>query len=177
MFLINLVLLTIINILNKRKTKMTRFIAFSFLFFTLAASFSCSDKKNKRNIDRNTLLKEAPPLSPEEFMDFTYLEEGFELQLVASEPQVVAPIAMQFDHKNRIWAVEMVDYMPDIDGKGEDERNGKIVILEDKNNDGYYETRKVFLDSLLLPRSIALVGDGILVVEPPNLRPWSNTTI
>lgn len=147
---------------------MNRSITLSFICLLLFI-FSCSDKTKKRNIDRNTLLKEAPPLSPEEFMDFTYLEEGFELQLVASEPQVIAPIAMQFDHKNRIWAVEMTGYMPNIEGKGEEEKNGKIVILEDKNKDGYFETRKVFLDSLQLPRSIALVGDGILVVEPPNL--------
>lgn len=129
-------------------------------------SFSCSIEKK---IDRETLIESAPILSPQEFIDFTYLEKGFELQLVAAEPQIIAPTAMVFDHKNRIWAVEMTGYMPDIDGQGEDSPNGKIIILEDKNKDGYYETRKVFLDSLVLPRAIALVGKGILVAEPPYL--------
>src|SRR5690625_5180170 len=142
---------------------------FSTLLGLILFTYSCTTEKTKRNIDRETLLKEAPVLSPEEFMDFTYLEEGFELQLVASEPEVVAPIALQFDHKNRIWAVEMTGYMPNVDGEGEDSKSGKIVILEDKDNDGHYETRKVFLDSLALHRTIALVEDGILVIEPPNL--------
>lgn len=154
---------------HNRQNKTMYKTYFSALLGLILFTYSCTTEKTKRNIDRETLLKEAPVLSPEEFMDFTYLEEGFELQLVASEPEVVAPIALQFDHKNRIWAVEMTGYMPNVDGEGEDSKSGKIVILEDKDNDGHYETRKVFLDSLALPRSIALVEDGILVVEPPNL--------
>lgn len=139
------------------------------LFSTVVLiSTSCSQEK-KQKIERATLINSAPVLSPQEFIDFTYLEEGFELQLVADEPNIIAPTAMVFDHKNRIWAVEMTGYMPDTEGEGEDIPNGKIVILEDKNKDGYYETRKVFLDSLVLPRAIALVENGVLIAEPPYL--------
>lgn len=140
----------------------------TFLLLIVITLLSCTDEK-KRNITREELINNAPVLTPKEFMNFTYLEDGFELQLIAAEPHVVSPIAMTFDEKNRIWAVEMTGYMPNVDGEGEEVPNGKIVILEDKNNDGYYESRTVFLDSLLLPRAIALIKDGILVAEPPNL--------
>src|SRR5690606_1598308 len=63
----------------------------------------------------------------------------------------------------------MEGYMPDSDGDGEDVPNGKIVILEDKNKDGMMDDRKVFLDSLVLPRALCLIEDGILVAEPPYL--------
>lgn len=97
------------------------------------------------------------------------VEDGFEVKLVAAEPLISAPVASVFDPQGRLWVVEMVGYMPDVQGKGEDVPNGKIVILEDKNGDGQMDTRKVFLDSLVLPRAICLIDGGILVAESPNL--------
>jgi hypothetical protein len=43
------------------------------------------------------------------------------------------------------------------------------VILDDKNKDGVYDDRKVVIDSLVLPRAICLIENGILVAEPTNL--------
>ncbi|WP_353720395.1 c-type cytochrome [Dyadobacter sp. 676] len=97
------------------------------------------------------------------------IEDGFEVKLVAAEPLVSAPVAMQFDDKARMWVVEMVGYMPDTIGTGEDIPNGNIVVLDDKNKDGVYDDRKVVIDSLVLPRAICLIDNGILVAEPTNL--------
>jgi hypothetical protein len=38
---------------------------------------------------------------------------------------------MDFDNKGRMWVVEMIGYMPNLEGIGEDEPNGRISILED----------------------------------------------
>lgn len=97
------------------------------------------------------------------------VEPGFEVKLVASEPLITTPVALTFDARGRMWVVEMEGYMPDTVGTGEDKPNGKIVILEDTNQDGVADSRKVFLDSLVLPRAICLVDNGILVGEPTNL--------
>src|SRR5690606_10209594 len=105
----------------------------------------------------------------EDAIKLMQIEEGFDVQLVAAEPLVVAPVAMNWDEKGRLWVVEMTGYMPDVEGEGERHPNGKIVILEDKDGDGRMDERKVFLDSLVLPRAIAFVEKGILVVEPPAL--------
>ncbi|MEP7253901.1 MAG: c-type cytochrome, partial [Ginsengibacter sp.] len=67
------------------------------------------------------------------------------------------------------WEVEMQDYMPDTLGTGEDMPGGKVAILTDTNGDGVMDERKVFLDSLVMPRAICLIENGILVAEPPNL--------
>ncbi|HQS06444.1 MAG TPA: hypothetical protein PLT16_12520, partial [Daejeonella sp.] len=77
--------------------------------------------------------------------------------------------ALSFDDKGRIWAVEMENYMPDSIGTGEDLPVGKIVILTDRNGDGKMDQRKIFLDSLVLPRAICFIENGILVAESPNL--------
>ena len=111
----------------------------------------------------------APVLSPAESIRKMKFEEGFVIKLVASEPLVEAPVAITFDEKGRIWADEMVNYMPDTVGTGEDKPNGKIVILEDKNKDGIMDSHKVFMDGLVLPRALCLIENGILIAEPPNL--------
>lgn len=111
----------------------------------------------------------SPVVSPREAIDKMHLEEGFIVRLVASEPLVTAPVAINFDKQGRMWVVQMNDYMPDTLGTGEEKPTGKVVILSDKNGDGVMDDRKVFLDSLVLPRAICLIEDGILVAEPPSL--------
>lgn len=97
------------------------------------------------------------------------VEKGFEVKLAASEPLVSAPVAMTFDDRGRMWVVEMNGFMPDTLGTGEDAPSGKIVILEDTDHDGVADNRKIFLDSLQLPRAICLIENGALVAEPPYL--------
>ncbi len=142
------------------------------IFFTIALQQCRNAETINLKADSLTIKKslpEAPQLSPQESMEKMHLENGFDVKLVAAEPLVVAPVAMTFDNKNRIWAVEMLDYMPDTSGTGEDIPTGKVVILTDKNGDGVMDDRKIFLDSLVLPRAICLIDNGILVVEPPKL--------
>jgi hypothetical protein len=74
-----------------------------------------------------------------------------------------------------MWVVEMRGYMPDLDGTGEDEPVGRVVVLTDRDGDGRYDESKVFVDQLILPRAIALVGDGVLVGAPPELVFWRDT--
>lgn len=114
-------------------------------------------------------LDSSPVIAASESLSKMKVEEGFEVQLVASEPLVSTPVAMSFDQKGRMWVVEMSGYMPDSLGTGEDLPSGKIVILEDKNKDGAFDERTVFLDQLVLPRAICLIDNGILVAEPPRL--------
>jgi len=97
------------------------------------------------------------------------VEDGFEVKLVTAEPLVNSPVALTFDEKGRMWVIEMQGYMPDTLGTGEEKPSGKIVILEDINHDGIADKRTVFMDSLVLPRALCLIEDGILVAEPPKL--------
>lgn len=97
------------------------------------------------------------------------VEKGFELQMLAAEPLLKAPVAMDFDDKGRIWVAEMSGYMNNIEGRGEAEPTGAIRILEDLDDDGTMDHSKVFLDSLVMPRALALIYGGLLYAEPPNL--------
>src|SRR5690606_3423467 len=129
-----------------------------FLFFAIVISaFACCHTAGDRE------------WSPDASLKAMEVEEGFEVALVAAEPLVIAPVAMTFDEKGRIWVVEMDGYMPDTLGRGEDAPVGRVVILTDRNADGRMDDRQVFLDSLVMPRAICLVDSGLLLAEPPNL--------
>lgn len=147
---------------------------YSILFLVCFLSGCRSDDRPGSSGGKDSLairkqFAQAPVIPAEESLKKMQVEDGFAVQLVASEPLVSAPIAMTFDELGRMWVVEMQGYMPDTAGTGEERPTGKIVILEDKNKDGVADGRIVFLDSLVLPRAICLVEGGILVVEPPRL--------
>lgn len=144
-------------------------VALGFFATFTACQTSTNDTSNTDTLTKEYILSNAPLIPAEHSISKMTIEDGFEVQLVASEPYVSAPVAMRFDKRNRMWVIEMQNYMPDLEGEGEDEPTGKIVILEDTNSDGIVDNRKVFLDSLLLPRALCLIENGILVVEPPKL--------
>jgi len=112
---------------------------------------------------------QAPVFSPGQALRTFAVRTGFVIELVASEPVVRAPVAMNFDEDGRLWVVEMQGYMPDADATGEGTPTSRIVVLEDADRDGSFETNTVFLDGLVLPRSVAPSFGGALVVAPPDL--------
>ncbi len=126
---------------------------FLFVFSLAFILFSCQTSYTETKVD----------LSP------YVLEEGFKLEVVAAEPLLEAPVAMDFDAQGRIWVVQMPGYMNDMQGSGEDKPTGSIQILEDRDDDGIADHAKVFLDSLIMPRALAHVYGGLLYAEPPNL--------
>ncbi len=96
-------------------------------------------------------------------------EKRLTLSVLAAEPLINTPVAMDFDPKGRMWVVEMRGYMRNLEGTGEEIPDGRIVILEDLDGNGRMDRAKVFMDSLIMPRALAMVYGGILYAEPPNL--------
>jgi len=113
--------------------------------------------------------QESPVLTPAQTMASYKLPPGYKLQLVAAEPLVQDPVAVDFDADGRMWVVEMRGFMPNLAGTGELRPVGRIVVLEDTNDDGRMDKSTVFLDSLILPRSVKVLTNGVLVAAPPNL--------
>ncbi len=105
----------------------------------------------------------APALSARDEMETFKIKPGYRVQLVAAEPLVHDPVAMTFDPDGRIWVCEMRGFMPDVDGKGQKDPVGTISVLEDTDGDGIMDKSTVFLDKLVLPRSLCWTTDGLLV--------------
>ena len=102
----------------------------------------------------------APVLAPDASMRTFALPPGYRVELVASEPLVIDPIFIDWDADGRMWVIEMPAYMIDIRGTGEQTPNGRIVVLEDMNDDGRMDKRTVFADGLVLPRALKVLRHG-----------------
>ena len=94
---------------------------------------------------------------------------GYRVELVASEPLIQEPVALDWDLEGRLWAVEMPGFMANIRGSNEHDPIGRVVVLEDTDGDGRMDKRTVFADHLVLARSLKVLDRGVLVAEPPNV--------
>ncbi|MCP5411350.1 MAG: c-type cytochrome [Alphaproteobacteria bacterium] len=118
-----------------------------------------------------------PVLTPQEELKTFHMAPGYQVQLVAADPLIKDPILAEFDGDGRLWVVEMQGYAV---GKSmenvEDPPMGKIVILQDTDNDGVYDKRTVFIDKLVLPRALKILDKNCaLIGEPPNLTKACDT--
>ncbi|MBI3837358.1 MAG: c-type cytochrome [Planctomycetia bacterium] len=107
----------------------------------------------------------GPPLSPAEAMKKMSLPEGFTVELVASEPDIVNPVAMTFDERGRIWITESLEYPRLEPGPGRD----RIKVLEDTNGDGKADKFAVFAEGFNIPSGIAVGYGGVWVANAPDI--------
>jgi mono/diheme cytochrome c family protein len=113
------------------------------------------------------------PLSPQQSIEKIQLPPGFRIELVASEPMVQEPVALCWDGNGRMYVAEMNTYMKDANATGEFEPTSKIKLLEDTDGDGKMDKATVFIDSLVLPRTILAVGNELLVTVTNVQHIWS----
>ena len=115
---------------------------------------------------RDPAPKYQLPLTPDESAKLIQVPSGFKLELFASEPNIINPIAMNWDEKGRLWVIETVDYpntVRDDKGMGDD----RIKICEDTDGDGKADKFTVFAENLNIPTSFTFVNGGILVSQAP----------
>ena len=109
-------------------------------------------------------LPRIPPTKPKDALDTFTVHPDFKLELIASEPDVVDPVAACFDAYGRLYVVEMRGYSED-----RDKKLGRVRRLEDRNGDGFYEVSTVFADGLMWPTAITPYDGGVLVAAAPHI--------
>src|SRR5690606_4615459 len=121
-----------------------------FLLVCVIALHSCT---------RGSSAKQTPtdPLSTFE------LAEGFQIELIAAEPLISDPVAMEIDEHGNMYVVEMHGYPLDKSG------SGKVKMLRDTDGDGVMDEAVAFADNLKFPTGAMRWKKGILVTDPPNL--------
>jgi mono/diheme cytochrome c family protein len=113
--------------------------------------------------------EKAPPLPAEEEQKTFVLPPGYRIELVAKEPLVIDPIAIDFDADGRLWVLEMPGFMSEPGALNSREPVNTVAVLQDRDGDGVMDSRTVFADALVLPRALKVLDRGVLVGEPPNL--------
>ncbi|HEV2948961.1 MAG TPA: PVC-type heme-binding CxxCH protein [Gemmataceae bacterium] len=131
----------------------------------------------------------AQSYSPQEAVKHMTVPPGFQVQLVASEPEVRKPVTMTFDGRGRMWVIQYLQY-PNPNGlkpvkvdqylrttydrvpeppprgpKGAD----RITIFYDPDDTGKYRKSKDFVGNLNLASGMALGYGGVFVLQAPYL--------
>jgi putative membrane-bound dehydrogenase-like protein len=98
------------------------------------------------------------------------------MDLLAAEPLVADPVAIEYDPDGRAYVVEMSDYpytdkstdKPFIE-RTTDLPLGKVRILEDVDGDGKFDRSTIFARDLSWPTGIALWRGGCFVAATPDI--------
>jgi putative membrane-bound dehydrogenase-like protein len=109
-------------------------------------------------------LPRIPASSPEESLAAIATLPGYRVELAASEPAVLDPIAVAFDDAARMYVVEMCDY-----SEQADESLGNVRLLEDRDHDGFFETSTLFADGLSWPTAVVCYDGGVFVGAAPDI--------
>ncbi len=107
------------------------------------------------------------PKRAEDSLAAIKVHDGFRVELVASEPKVESPVAIDFGADGKLWVAEMRDY-----GCKDGEicpPNGRVSVLEDRDRDGSFETATVFLDKISEPMGVTVYKKGVLISAVPDL--------
>lgn len=115
---------------------------------------------------RNPPPRYQDPLSPEESKKLIQVPPGFDLELFASEPDIINPVAMDWDEKGRLWVIETVDY-PNTVRQNEGIGDDRIKICEDTDGDGKADRFTIFADNLNIPTSLVFANGGVIVSQAP----------
>ncbi|MSU36320.1 MAG: c-type cytochrome [Pedosphaera sp.] len=131
---------------------------------TLAVSLQGADFPVPYNSERST----EPLMPAEEAAHGMAMPTGFRCTVFASEPDVQNPIAMAWDPKGRMWIAENYTYAGGSQHFDLGLRD-RVIILEDKDNDGRAESRKVFTDGVQMLTSVEIGRGGVWLMCPPQL--------
>ena len=122
-----------------------------------------------------------PPIkarTPEDQARSFVLPPGYRMELVVAEPAVINPAVIRFDGNGRMYVAEFITYMRDADGNNQHAPESRITRFESTKGDGVYDRRTVFVDRLVLPRTVVpLDANSILTNETASddLVKWTDS--
>ena len=117
--------------------------------------------------ERREITVAQQPLSPSESQKLAQVPVGMTLQLFASEPDIVNPIHVAWDHRGRAFVVETIDYPNNLQ-QGE-LGHDRVTICEDTDGDGRADRFTRFAEQLSIPTSLCFVDGGVLCTNGPDL--------
>ena len=105
------------------------------------------------------------PLSPDEQLAKFHVPAGFEIELVASEPEIHNPLSINFDNRGRLWVTDTIEYPFPPKGPGRD----TLKVFEDSDSDGRYDTVTTLVDKLSMPTGAEPIPGGAVVFSVPSI--------
>ena len=149
-----------------RKDAFSRAARAVLLVVAAVCSFGTSSALAQRD------LKDIPDPDPELERKTFVVADGFEVNLYAADPRIAKPIQMNFDAQGRLWIASSSIYPQIQPGQ---EATDKILVIEDKDQDGVADETRVFVDGLLIPTGVEPGDGGAYVANSTELVHFKDT--
>src|SRR5436305_4912396 len=113
------------------------------------------------------------PLTPVKVRKEFHLPPGFEVQLVAAEPEIGKPMNMAFDAQGRLWLTQSREYpyAAPLDKPARD----MIKVLSDFDANGRARKVTTFAEGLNIPIGLYPYKDGVIAFSIPNIYYFRDT--
>lgn len=113
------------------------------------------------------------PRLPQDTCDSIRLPLGLRAEVVAAEPLIEDPVAIDWGPDGSLFVVEMRDYPNGLtwhqQGDPLEVPGGRVKLLRDTNQDGVFDKSTVFVDGLSFPCGIKFWRKGVLVSAAPSI--------
>jgi len=134
-------------------------------------------------------LTHGQGLSPSESLQRIKVPSGLRADLIASEPLVLQPVAIDWDNRGRLWVLQYLQY-PNPEGLNRTQvdrysrtlydqippppphgprGSDRLSILSDSDNDGIMDSSRDFVSGLNLASGFAFGHSGVFVLNVPYL--------
>ena len=161
---------------SEGETRTTRRVTGIFVLMAGLATFSAR-------------TAQAQGFAPTEAARRMSVADGLEVRLVAAEPLIRQPVAIEFDDRGRLWVIQYMQYpnpaelkrvavdrysrtvydrIPDPPPRGPKGAD-RITILEDTDGDGRADRSRDFVTGLNLASGLAFGYGGVFVIQVPYL--------
>ncbi|MFM7056257.1 MAG: PVC-type heme-binding CxxCH protein [Planctomycetota bacterium] len=131
------------------------------------AHYTAAEASHDVQINETELQPDSPPVAAADALQTIRVPAGFAVELVASEPLIADPVAIDWGSDGKLWVAEMADYPSGMDNNGKP--GGRIRCLHDSDDDGQYDSSSLFLQDIPFPTGVMAWGRGILVTAAPEL--------
>ncbi|HZZ73626.1 MAG TPA: PVC-type heme-binding CxxCH protein, partial [Pirellulales bacterium] len=142
-----------------------------FLWVLLLAVGACGAARAEDQFAKN--VRTTEPLTPEQEQKALHLPPGFEIQLVASEPDIAKPINMAFDAQGRLWISQSREYP--FPAKPGAQARDAIQVLEDFAPEGKARKITKFQAGLNIPIGLYPYQDGAIGYSIPYVSFYHDT--
>ncbi len=135
-----------------------------WVFFTMLFAIGANSLAMAVDTDYGNELPRVAPTEPVAALASFAVADGFEIQLVAAEPLVVSPVAIEWDESGAMFVCEMRGY-----SENREDAISRIARLTDDDGDGVYDSRTTYADGLNWPTGLFPFDGGLFVGDAPDL--------